>query len=698
MATDTMITPYARPPMIRIPHHLALLAAPFLMMDWSAASAETSPTPQPTIDPARGELSESGRFIRRVDAATAIVPDPAARLLEPGLSADQQWIRIGGVELDRKSLTVTIPATVNQLEGAVEYFLVHQDGKVHETVFSTHAKPQDIHVACLLAGWRQEEEPAELDIHVTWETNGPARSHRAEELVALARKHPQERDGSHLGHGPWEYLGSRMDAAGFAAAREGSIIALISDPTALVGNPRPGRLDDALHAPNRDLLPAMGHPVRITLSKAPPAETPPAPSGAPNLLIIVGHEIGYGDLQCNGAVATATPALDSLAHDGIRFTQFTTTGGGAHAAQFALLTGRVAARSGMGGEPPPPGTVGWRSGEWSLAEALHRRGYHTAFIGEWLLGDAEGSHPNDQGFQLFHGLPHALAYRPPLVENRAVVSATPDPQQLQTSLTGRALAYLTESTQPFALVFHPPAVVPANASSAAGPHGARIEALDASVAQLLAALDSRGISSQTMVIFLGNGGAPRTAAGGSNGIFRDGAGTAWEGGLRTPLLARLPGILPAAQHNLSLIWLPDLMPTLTTLAGADLAEDRPMDGTSRAGAFAGSQHRPGDEDTAYGFRHHDGQWRIATIRQGKWKTHLSITRMDPENTRPTNAHPLYDLHVDAEERTDFAAGNPAILARLNHLATTTAATLPAAGDTDLPHPEAPTRADAPSAP
>jgi arylsulfatase A len=670
--------------MIRIPYHLALLAASFLTMDGGIAWAETSRTPQPTVDPTRGELSESGRFIRRGDGTAAWVPDPATRLSAPGIATDQQVIRIGGVELDRKALTVTIPATVNQLEGAVEYFLVHQDGKVHETVFSTKVKPQDIHLACLLAGWQPKERSAELDIHVTWETNGPPCSHRAEELVAIARDHPQERDGSHLGHGPWDYLGSQMDAAGFAAAREGSIIALISDPTALVGNPRPGRLDDALHAPNRDLLPAIGHPVRIILSKPPTAETPPGSSGAPNLLVIVGHEVGYGDLQCNGAVTTATPALDSLAYDGIRFTQFTTTGGGAHASQFALLTGRVVARSGMGGEPPAPATAGWRSGERSLAEALQRRGYHTAFIGEWLLGDAAGSHPGDQGFQLFHGLPHALAHRPPLVENGAVVSATPDPQQLQTSLTGRALAYLTESPQPFALVFQPPAVVPANASSPAGPHGARIEALDASVAQLLAALDSRGISNQTLVVFLGNGGAPRTAAGGSNGIFRDGAGTTWEGGLRTPLLARQPGILPAGQDNLSLIWLPDLMPTLTALAGADLAADRPLDGTSRAAAFSGNHDRPGDDDTAFGFRHHDGQWEITTVREGKWKTHLSITRMDPGNTRPTSAHPLYDLHVDAEERTDRAAENPAILARLNHLAMTAIATLPAAGTTDLP--------------
>lgn len=411
------------------------------------------------------------------------------------------------------------------------------------------------------------------------------------------------------------------------------------------------------------------------------------PLGTPNLLIIVGSEVGCGDLHCHGGVNIATPALDSLAYDGIRFTQFTSTGGGAHAAQFALLTGRVAARSGMGGAPPAPAAVGWRAEEWSLAESLRRRGYQTAFIGEWLLGDAAGSHPNDQGFLLFHGLPHALGHHPPLVENRTVVEPAPDPQQLLASLTRRALDHLAEAPQPFALVFQPPAVVPAAGTSLAGPHGDRIEALDAATAQLLTALDARGLSDRTLVVFLGTGGAPRTAAGGSNALFRDGAGTTWEGGLRTPLLARLPGILPAAMANLSLIWLPDLMPTFASLVGGGLAPDRPLNGTPRPAALTGKQTRPAAHDTALGFRHHAGQWQVASVRQGRWKSHLAITNIDPQNTNPTAGNQLYDLHIDAEERINRAAQQPAIVSSLNTIATEAAATLPAAGATDLPEPK-----------
>lgn len=413
------------------------------------------------------------------------------------------------------------------------------------------------------------------------------------------------------------------------------------------------------------------------------------PLGTPNLLVIVGDTVGFGDLHCNGGVNIATPALDSLAYDGIRFTQFTTTGGGAAAAQFALLSGRTAARSGMSAMPAAPGAIGWNTEEWTLAEMLRRKDYETAFIGEWLLGDAAGSHPNDQGFQLFHGLPHALAQNPPLVENRTLVTANPDPASLLDALTGRAVDHIAASAPsaaPFALVFHPPAL-PAAGSSRAGPHGNRIEALDQAVGRLLAALDTHAIADDTLVLFLGNGGAPRTAAGGSNGIFRDGAGTTWEGGLRAPMLARLPGPLPAGQMNLSLVWLPDLMPTLGALTGGGLAPDRPLDGTPRPAALTGGRTRPTGDETLFGLRHHDGAWRIATVRQGKWKSHLAITNIDPENNRPTSGSQLYDLHIDAEERINRAGQQAALLNDLAGIAATATATLPPPGATDLPAPK-----------
>lgn len=407
--------------------------------------------------------------------------------------------------------------------------------------------------------------------------------------------------------------------------------------------------------------------------------------GTPNLLLIVGENIGFGDLQCYGGVNIATPVLDLLADEGIRFTQFTNTGPGAAASQYALLSGRVAARSGMGSSVAA-GASGWRSEEWSLAESLRRRGYETAFVGEWLLGDAAGSHPNDQGFRMFHGLPFAASLNPPLVENRRVIQAAPAAQGLLDEFTNRAVQFIAGSSQPFALVFQAPAVASSGASLA-GPHGSRIEALDHSIGLLLAALQARGIWNQTLIVFASDGGAPRTADGGSNGVLRDGMGTTWEGGIRAPLLARLPGTLPAGQMNLSLLWLPDVMPTLASLLGADLANDRPLDGTPRPDVLTGLRTRPAGDEKALSFRYGNNAWSLATIRQGKWKSHLSITNIDPLNTNPTSGGQLYDLHVDAEESINRASQQAATLTQLQSLADVFAGSLPAAGSTDLPAPK-----------
>jgi arylsulfatase len=406
---------------------------------------------------------------------------------------------------------------------------------------------------------------------------------------------------------------------------------------------------------------------------------------APNLLLVIGDDVGYGDLQCFGGPTIATPALDSLANGGIRFTQFTTAGPGNLASQYALMTGRVAARSGLAGQVAP-GASGWRAEEWSLAEMLRRRGYSTAFIGEWHLGNASGSHPNDQGFQLFHGLPFPLAGGPPLEENRQVLEPAADQSTLLEKLTVRAENRIATAEQPFAVVFQCPALA-ATGNSIGGPHGRRIEALDATVARLLAALETRGAASNTLVVFLGDGGTSRTADGGSNGLLRDGSGTTWEGGLRPPMIARLPGTLPAGQMNLSLLWLPDLMPSLASLLAGDIAADRPLDGTPRPAVLKGTRSVPAGDETAISFRLQNGAYQPATVRKGKWKSHLTIINIDPQNTNPATGSQLYDLHVDAEERINRAAQQPVVLAELQALAAELTNELPAAGATDLPAPK-----------
>ena len=120
-----------------------------------------------------------------------------------------------------------------------------------------------------------------MKIEVSWETNGPAKRLPLEDLIAFAKDHPQGGQGGSLAPGPWTYSGSKIDAAGFVASREGSIISLIHDDTALVNNPRPGREDDTLHIPGRRLLPPLGTPVHLTLRPILPKTADPAATENP---------------------------------------------------------------------------------------------------------------------------------------------------------------------------------------------------------------------------------------------------------------------------------------------------------------------------------------------------------------------------------------------------------------------------------
>lgn len=239
------------------------------------ACAEAQPTP----DPAQGAIDGSGKFIPTTKAEGSKAPltpeslqKQAAELIE---KTGETTFRIGRVQCDRATKTISFPAKINSREGLVEYALVTTKGKVHEALLATEVSPLHLHLAALLLGMAPQGEtpkPMPISIEVEWATNGPAKRLPLEELVTLAHESPQGKTGSTLARGPWHYQGSMLDAGGFVAERDGSIIALISDSTALAGNPRARGNDDTLHVPNTALLPAKETPVTVSLR--PIAPTP----------------------------------------------------------------------------------------------------------------------------------------------------------------------------------------------------------------------------------------------------------------------------------------------------------------------------------------------------------------------------------------------------------------------------------------
>jgi len=390
------------------------------------------------------------------------------------------------------------------------------------------------------------------------------------------------------------------------------------------------------------------------------------PAQPPDILIIIADNLGFNDLSCYGAVSIATPRLDALAADGRRFTQFTTTGPGDVASQHALLTGRLARRGGLPAVIPD-GLPGIDSREWTLAEALRKAGYSTAFFGDWHLGTTAGSTAGDQGFQ----------------------SSTNSPGLAD--LTSAAEAHLaTPSESPRLIVFQP-SLQAASGPSLLGTYGNAVEAFDASVGRLVDQLHRSGDAAGSLVVFLSDGGAGRNPLAfpiGSNGQLRDGMGTTWEGGVRVPAIVHWPGTVSPGD-SFAPFWLPDLPLSLVDIAAAWQASDRPLDGSPRSHVLLGAQHRPAVEDPPLFLHRHDGSaWRLQALRSGAWKLHLTYQNSDPQNTTSAAAPLLFDLFQDPGERINRAATHSATASALQAMAAAHQASF-ATPAPQLPPPRAP---------
>ena len=132
---------------------------------------------------------------------------------------------------------------------------------------------------------------------------------------------------------------------------------------------------------------------------------------APNLIVIFCDDLGYGDLACYGHPSIATPHIDRMAAEGQKWTQFYVGASVCTPSRAALMTGRLPNRSGMmssvNGVLFPDSTGGLPGDEWTLAELLKTRGYHTAAIGKWHLGHHEQFLPTHNGFDAYWGIPYS---------------------------------------------------------------------------------------------------------------------------------------------------------------------------------------------------------------------------------------------------------------------------------------------------
>lgn len=437
----------------------------------------------------------------------------------------------------------------------------------------------------------------------------------------------------------------------------------------------------------------------------------------PNLVVIFADDLGYGDLGCYGSKVIATPRLDRMAAEGVRFTDFYVASPFCSPSRAALLTGRLPARCGVPYVLFPTEHTGLPPEEVTLAEMLKPAGYATACVGKWHLGWRRELRPERQGFDFHFGVRHSndadewtpgrafhqlSDYEPLTLREGDLVIETPvDQTQLTEKYTRRALDFIrAHRDSPFLLYLpHTMPHVPQHASPAFagksrdGVYGDCIEELDASTGRILDLLEELGIARRTLVLFLSDNGAavrnrmggnsksptaqrfPGHAHGGSNGPLKMGKGTTWEGGVRVPCIAWWPGVIPPGRVESSPCSAMDVPPTFAALAGVPLPEGVALDGKDISPLLK----NPGEPAPERLIPHYFGV-QLQAVREGRWKLIVPVSsppairveslwfshqpavferqhRLWPEAA-------LYDMEADPAEQKDVAGEHPETTARL----------------------------------
>lgn len=423
-----------------------------------------------------------------------------------------------------------------------------------------------------------------------------------------------------------------------------------------------------------------------------------AAADTPNVVVIFADDLGYTDLGCYGAKGWATPHLDSLAKDGVRFTDFRVSQPVCSASRASLLTGCYANRLGIHGALGPTATHGIADAETTLGELFQSKGYATAAVGKWHLGHLPRFLPTKHGFDSYLGLPYSNDMWPahptnktfpklPLIDGDKTIDddVTADDQaKLTTRYTERAVKFIADhKAKPFFLYLahsmpHVPLFVSEKqkGKSEQGLYGDVIQEIDWSVGQVLAELKKHDLDKNTLVLFTSDNG-PWLGYGnhaGTRGHLREGKGTVFEGGVRVPCVARWPGKIPAGTVQAEPLMTIDLFPTFAKLIGAELPK-LPIDGKEAWPLFASEK---GAKCPHEAYFHYYGTNQLQAVRSGRWKLILPHTATQVLEDREAGkdgkpggykqlkieAAMLFDLANDVGETKDVAADNAEVVKKL----------------------------------
>jgi arylsulfatase A-like enzyme len=412
-----------------------------------------------------------------------------------------------------------------------------------------------------------------------------------------------------------------------------------------------------------------------------PAVAQTAARPRPNVVLIVTDDVGYGDIGSYGAPDIKTPHIDSLAHDGVRLTDF-------YAApqctptRAALISGRYQQRfrleAAMGGPKSAAGETGLPAMGYSLPQLLKNNGYATGLIGKWHLGYKPQFSPNAHGFDYFFGFKSGyIDYyqhtngdgESDLFENASPVHVDGYMTDL---ITERALKFVDEHAgAPFFLevtynAAHWPFQVPDHPSVAANharfvqpeendtatrqDYVAILERADQGIGQILQALQRRGLERNTLVVFMNDNGGEWVSR---NAPLFNRKGTVWEGGIRVPAIFRWPGHLPAGRVSGQVGIVQDVTASILAATGSTVPDSARPDGIDLLPMLEG--RTPPIERTLF-FRFGTGPAKQIAVRQGPWKLLVDGAKRY-----------VFDVSKDVGERNDLTNQRQDVARRLRPL-------------------------------
>jgi len=387
-----------------------------------------------------------------------------------------------------------------------------------------------------------------------------------------------------------------------------------------------------------------------------------------SVVIIFCDDLGYGDLGCYGSTLR-TPNLDRMAAEGMRFTHFYSANPVCSPSRASLMTGRYPTRVGVPRVLNPKDTTGLPDSETTLAQVLKARNYKTMCIGKWHLGHLPQYLPTSRGFDEYFGIPYSNDMDPPvLLHNTEVVEPRATLETLTPRYTERAVRFIEQSKDsPFFLYFpHTYPHIPLAASprfrgkSRQGLLGDVIEEIDWSVGEVFATLKKHGLDQNTLVLFSSDNGPWFQ---GSPGRLRGRKGSTFEGGVRVPFLARLPGRIPKGRVCSGVGSMMDLLPTVARLCDAPLPQN-PLDGIDIWPLLSGQKPELDREALLY-----FDNVNVQCARWKQWKLHVARYNSFAFSPAPAGGRfnlplqhlELYDLLIDPDESYDVAPENPAVV-------------------------------------